>query len=366
MNFLRRIKSKKIKTSSALSLRQERKAEHIRYALQQDSDLKENWLQDIYLISQALPELDMEEVDTSFCWLGKNLRMPLLINSITGGTRQGLEINRSMGRVARETGVAVAVGSQTAALEEESLIESFRVVRRENPCGVVLANVSASASPDFARAAVEMLEADGLQLHLNAAQEIVMQEGDRRFRGLLENICKLRNFLNLPVIVKEVGFGLSKEAASLLLREGIEYLDIGGSGGTNFVAIEESRLRCKSSLRFLGIPTPVSLLEVMSTGLPVHIIASGGISSPLDWCKVLVLGAEMAGAAGIFLKILHQDSESALIQRIEEWNLELKRMMFLQGARIPEELRKKPAVITGKTREWAQQRGINTYFFAQR
>lgn len=348
------------------SLRQERKADHLKYALEQEEEPAVNWLEDIHLIHRALPELDLKDVDVGCRWLGKSLRMPLIINAITGGIEWGLKINKSLGRISRETGVAVAVGSQTVAVKEKAFIESFRVVRRENPRGIVLANLSALSTPEDAAAAVEMLEADALQLHLNAAQEAIMAEGECDFRGVLENIQCICREIPVPIIVKEVGCGISQEVAGLLFGAGVRYLDIGGRGGTNFVSIEENRLKRMTVLRGWGIPMPASLLEVVCSGLPMCLIAGGGIKNPLDMAKVLVLGADLVGVAGTFLKTLGMESEAALLRLVREWEQDLRKILFLQGAGNLEELRKKPAVITGKTREWLEQRGIDTYIWARK
>jgi isopentenyl-diphosphate delta-isomerase len=200
-----------------------------------------------------------------------------------------------------------------------------------------------------------MIAADGLQVHLNAAQELVMPEGERSFRGWLANIRDMVNFLNVPVIAKEVGFGLSREAALMLYQAGVRILDVGGRGGTDFAAIENQRRdRQVTALNHWGLPTAISILEVKELGLPVEIVATGGIRSALDAARALALGAKIVGAAGHFLKILLDQGEEALTQEIFSWQEDLKRICLLTGCTTPAQLAMRPLVITGQTKAWLE------------
>ena len=330
-----------------------RKLEHLRLFQGDNNGL--NGLDDIHLIHQALPELDCSDIDLSCRWLGKTLAAPFIINALTGGPPETTAINAALARVARRTGIALAVGSQKGAVENKEWRASFTIVRRENPDGLILANIGAGNPPAMAAEAADMITADGLQVHLNAAQELVMPEGDRSFRGWLDNIRDLVNTLEVPVIAKEVGFGLSREAARRLYHAGVRILDVGGRGGTNFAAIENRRReRQITALARWGLPTAVSILEIKDLGLPVEIVATGGIRHAMDAARALALGARIVGVAGYFLKILLEEGEEILTQEILHWQEDLKRICLLTGCATPAELASSPIVITGQTRAWLE------------
>ena len=173
--------------------------------------------------------------------MGQGLSLPLIINAMTGGIQEAWDFNRDISELGAQFNIGVAVGSQTIALENRQLAESFKIVRKVNPEGLILANVAANAEPQMAVRAAEMIEADGLQLHLNIPQELAMREGDRRFKGLKDNIAEIVHLSPVPVIAKEVGFGMSRETAQQLFDTGVRFFDVGGRGGTNFIAIEQAR-----------------------------------------------------------------------------------------------------------------------------
>jgi len=300
--------------------------------------------------------------------MGKKLKAPILINAITGGHPEVAGINKSLARVARQTGVAMAVGSQMAGLENSGLRYTYEVARQENPDGVLLANLNAGAPPELAAAAVEMISADGLQLYLNVPQELAMREGDRDFNGIIDNIREVTFSLSVPVIVKEVGFGLSRESISAIYNAGVRHVDVGGQGGTNFIEIENMRSKKKSgvSIRNWGIPTVVSLLEGLSLGRPIFMIASGGLGNGVDVAKAVALGAGLAGMARVFLKELMDKSEEGLINKINGIIDELRLVMLMSGAENLEQLKKKPVLITGSVAEWMERRGIDINRYARR
>jgi isopentenyl-diphosphate delta-isomerase len=337
--------------ADASTPRGRRKLEHLRFF--QEGNNGASGLGDVHLIHRALPELDWADIDLKSRWLGKTLAAPFIINALTGGPPETEAINAALARVARRTGIALAVGSQQTAIENKDWEQSFTVTRRENPEGIILANISAGASPEDARQAVAMIAADGLQVHLNAAQELVMPEGDRSFRGWRENIRAMVNSLEVPVIAKEVGFGLDRESARQLYHTGVRILDTGGHGGTNFASIESRRRGHRvTTLAAWGLPTAVSILAIKQLGLPVDIVATGGISSALDAARAMALGAKVAGVAGHFLKILLDQGEEALVAEIFTWQKELKYICLLTGCATPAELAARPLVITGKTKAW--------------
>lgn len=359
--------SRTMENKESEGLRQQRKLDHIKALLEHQDGPRGSGLADLTLVHQAIPSCSFTEVDCSIKLWGRRLDVPLIINAMTGGPEASGHINAALARVARATGVGMAVGSQKVAIDDPRLAWTFTVVREENPSGLVLANISASSNAEELHQAVEMIAADAVQLHLNVAQELAMPEGERGFDGLLDNIARLVQASPVPVLVKEVGFGLSKEAVLALYNCGVRWVDVSGQGGTNFIAIEEARSgREASALTEWGIPTAVTLVEVLSAGVPMGVLASGGIRSGLDLAKTLVLGARAGGVAGYFLRILLQQSPSALQEEIERWRRELETVMLLIGARTVEDMRRCPVIIGGRVREWLEQRGIPTATFARR
>lgn len=345
------------------SQREIRKLEHIHWALRLPEGPRTTGFEDVHFIHQALPELNYNEIDLSCQWLGKSIKAPLLINAITGGAEETSQINAILSKTAKRFGLAMAVGSQSAALENRDLRKTYSIARKINPHGILLANVSANVPWKEALQAIEMIEADGLQLHLNVLQELLMDEGDRDFRGIWDNIGYIIENSPVPVIVKEVGFGLSKEAAQKLYQAGARILDLGGSGGTNFAAIENSRKNQEARQTFVdwGIPTACSLLEVASLGLPIQIVASGGIRTGIEICKALRLGAQIVGIAGSFLKTLIENGEQTFIQLVETLLSEIKITLLLTGAENLDSLKAVPVVITGNTLEWIRQRNLKVW-----
>jgi isopentenyl-diphosphate delta-isomerase len=315
----------------------------------------------------ALPELNLDQIDTSLEFLNKKLKAPLLINAMTGGHPEVMHINRSLGAIAARAGIAMAIGSQTAGLEDPQVRDTYRAARDENPEGVILANVSALSSPAMVKEAVKMIEADGVQLHLNVAQELAMTEGDRNFRGTLANIEKIIALSEVPVIVKEVGFGLSLEAVKKTYEVGVRYIDISGKGGTDFIRIEYMRSgrEYRDKFRNIGISTANSLIESLSLDLPMTVIASGGFTGGSDIPCALALGAKLVGMARHFLQVLTQGSEQELNKRVDTIINDLRRTMLMAGAANLKELSEKPVIITGGTAEWLLRRGIDIDRYSQ-
>jgi len=347
-------------------IRPKRKIDHVKHALQQ-VDSGQAGFSDITLIPEAVPDLKLERVDCTCSFMGKNLSAPLLINAMTGGHPEVKEINAGLAEAASVTGIAMAVGSQRAALEDSGVSDTYAVVREKNSGGVILANLNAGCSYDDALRAVEMLRADGIQLYLNAAQELSMAEGDVDFRGIIDNIAYLVDKLPVPVIVKEVGFGISGETVRSLTGAGVKYIDIGGRGGTNFAAIERGRQgKSEGPLLNWGIPTAASLLEALAAAGDAEIIASGGVRSPGDVAKALVAGVGMVGLAKPFLLVLTKNGVPGLVDYIEGMKLDLRTIMMALGVGSVNLMKTKPMVITGFTAEWMQRRGVDVNRFARR
>lgn len=347
--------------------RQERKLDHLRLALEIAETTSDSGFGDIRLVHQSVSGIKPSQVDLTLHFLGKKLEAPLMINAITGGHPDTLQINRDLAIAARKTGVAMAVGSQKAALEDSMVRKTYAVAREENPDGVLLANLSATCSPEEARQAVEMIGADGIQVHINAPQELFMDEGDLDFDMVLPKIKKLVETVDFPVIAKEVGFGMSRETVLKLYRSGVRIMDIGGRGGTNFISIENARKgKIDREFEEWGIPTAVCLFEGLELGLPVDLIASGGLRTSLDVATALAAGAKLVGMARPFWEVLNQGSVQMLVEYIEGLKWGLSRYMVMTGARSVSDMTGVPLVITGKTAEWLARRDVDINAYARR
>ncbi len=339
--------------------RSKRKIDHIRHALGHER-APYNHFDDMNIVHQSLARLDFNQITLTAEAGELKLSSPLFVNAMTGGGGEKTrEINRDLAIAARETGIGMAVGSQMSAIKRPEERSTYEVVREMNPEGVVFANVGSEASLQQAEEVANMIEANALQIHINTLQELIMPEGDRDFTSRMSNIQKIVNGLDLPVVVKEVGYGMSMETAQTLYDIGVRYIDVGGRGGTNFSRVENLRREKPfSSFNNWGIPTPASILEARSSQ-DLHVFASGGIRHGLDGAKALVLGACGFGMAGSLLKVLMEEGREALIEEIHHIHEELKMAMMLLNASSPEELSGKPYVLTGETKAWQEQRITN-------
>ncbi|ARK30290.1 type 2 isopentenyl-diphosphate Delta-isomerase [Halalkalibacter krulwichiae] len=340
--------------------RSARKVDHINHALLTGQALSHGF-EDVKFVHNSIPEINVDEINLSSKIGELTLSSPIFINAMTGGGgKETTKINQQLAEVAAETDIAMAVGSQMAAIKDKEQQPSYTIVRKVNPKGMVIANLGSEASIDQARQAVEMLEANAFQLHVNVIQELVMPEGDRNYAGTFKRIEELVHKLEVPVIVKEVGFGMSQETIKRLAAIGVEMVDIGGFGGTNFSKIENKRR--DRQLRFFdnwGIPTTASLLEVHHANTCIDVLASGGMQTALDLAKSLALGARAGGFAGYFLKILKEDGQEALINEITDLKEDLTMILTALDVKSPHDLTKVPLVFSGETYQWACQRGID-------
>jgi isopentenyl-diphosphate Delta-isomerase len=343
-----------------------RKAEHVKVVLGQEVEGRYRYWSDIQIIHNALPEVDFDEIDSSVAFLGKTLRAPLVITGMTGGFPDAAKINGNLARAAAEVGIAMGVGSERAAILKGQFPESYACVAKY-PVPLKFANIGAPQiipqTPGEhviglaeAKSAMELIGADALAIHLNFLQEMVQPEGDRRAKGCLEQIGSLA--AQVPVLVKETGAGISHEVAERLRERGVKAFDVSGTGGTSFAAVEHYRavaqgaeLQARVGKTFWdwGIPSPVSVRELVPIGLPV--IASGGIRSGLDVARAIVLGATAAGTAGGVLKAASTGYEETK-RELEQIVHEFKVAMFLTGSRTVDEMRRAPYVVTGETRLW--------------
>lgn len=344
-----------------------RKDDHVRLAAEQQDRLGgHHEFDDVSFVHHALAGIDRSDVSLATSFGGIDWPVPLCINAMTGGsTKTGL-INRDLAIAARETGVPIATGSMSAYFADESVAETFSVMRRENPDGFIMANVNATATVERVRRAVDLMRADALQIHLNTIQETVMPEGDRSFAAWGPRIEQIVAGVGVPVIVKEVGFGLSRETLLRLRDMGVRVADVAGRGGTNFARIENDR-RDAADYSFLdgwGQSTPACLLDAQGVDLPV--LASGGVRNPLDVVRGLALGAGAAGVSGLFLRTLLDGGVPALLSLISTWLDQIEALMTALGARTPADLTRCDLLIQGRLSAFCTARGIDTHRLATR
>jgi isopentenyl-diphosphate delta-isomerase len=345
-----------------------RKLDHLRICAEKEVESGDTGFGDIRFVHNALPECDMGAIDLTTRFLNRTFSSPLFISAMTGGHPGTKEVNSRLARAAERFGMGMGVGSQRAALENPSLADTFSVVRDEAPYTFLAANLGAVQLRDhgieWAERAIEMIQADAIAIHLNFLQEAIQPEGDHNALGCLAAIEELCREVKTPVIIKETGCGISAATARQCWGAGVSAIDIGGWGGTSWAAVEsvradESRNMQDKRLQTLGedfiewgIPTVVSLAEVIASGHPV--IASGGIRSGLDIAKGLALGADLCGMALPLLKPA-MESDEALNRMIDGIHQELVATMFLTGSAKIADLRKTRMFILGRTRQMIEK-----------
>lgn len=334
-------------------MRKQRKDEHIQNYLKTEY-CADTLFRDIYLEPAGLTDLDFSDINTETEFFGKKVAFPLMINAMTGGTEMTESINQDLSLLARTFNLPMQVGSQSIALENPESRESFEIVRAAlTEDNVLLANLSATASVEEAKAAMEMIQADGIGFHLNTCQELVMAEGDRNFRGLKRNIKELQEAFGDKMLVKEVGFGMSQQTVEELVALGVQKIDISGSGGTNFIEIEDLRNQGDdfSDIYHWGVPTAKSLLNARAASSDVYLIASGGIKSADDLIRSLIIGADMTAMSGELLRYLVHGGYNVAKNFLESLIYKSKVMMLLLGAKDLEALKKVPYKIIGGLKE---------------
>jgi len=326
----------------AFPAERDRKAEHIRLALDQRMQLGHSFFDDYRFEHEALPEIDAEEIDLATEFLGRRMAAPLLVSCMTGGTETAGRINRNLAAGAERTGVAVGVGSQRKALEDPAKADTCRV-REVAPSVPLLANLGAvqlnyGMGVRECRQAVDMIGADALVLHLNPLQEAIQPEGQCNFSGLLPKIGEVVREVGVPVVVKEIGCGLSEATARALAGQGVRIVDTAGVGGTSWARIEAERagdLEIGELFAGWGLPTPESIVQARRVG-GLTVIASGGIRNGLDAAKAIALGADLVGMAYPFLEPATESPER-VAEKIRRTVRELKICMFCLGVKsIPE------------------------------
>ncbi len=353
----------------------QRKIEHVNIALGKDISVAQsaNW-HDIQFVHQALPEVDLDKIDTSVSFLGHMLRYPLFISSLTGGHDDVKSINSNLARAAERYGLALGVGSQRAGIVNPEVSSSYAITREHAPTTYLIANIGAPQliaqahhdpfTIEQVENAVSMIGANALAVHMNSLQEATQPEGDRRAVGEAAALKALTEMVSVPVIAKETGAGVCREQALLLQSCGVAAIDVGGAGGSSMPAMEAERSKAKGDERThnigmlfqdWGIATPVSIVEAKVARLPL--ISTGGVRTGLDMARALALGATIAGMGFPFLKAASQ-SYDAVCELLETTIAQLKVAMQLSGATNIEQLQRADIVVTGETRNWLSMRGF--------
>ena len=319
-----------------------------------------NYLEHVKFVHNALPEIDFEEIDTSTEFLNHKFGAPIIIDSMTGGTPAALKINARLGELAETYGFGMGLGSQRAGLKSSSLAETYSIARKNAPSAFLIANIGGAQLAEgldilMIEKLISMIDADALVIHLNPLQELIQPEGEPKYRGITEKISKITETLRIPIIVKEVGSGISEDVAIKLEKAKVHCINIAGSGGTSWAGIEKIRAtrvndHDKEHLGELfwdwGIPTALSLIQVRKS-VKLPIIASGGIRNGLEIAKCLSLGANMCAMAYPFLKAASESQES-LTKFSKQIINELKATMFLTGSPDILNLSKSRLILTGE------------------
>jgi isopentenyl-diphosphate delta-isomerase len=346
---------------SDIQLIKQRKKDGIEIPLHKDVQAKAatTLLEHVRLVHNALPELDYDEIDLSTTFLGRRFSAPIIIDSMTGGTDEATIINGRLGELAEKFGFGMGLGSQRAGLKSEELAATYSVARKNAPNAFLIANIGGAQlakglSIDEARKIVKMIRANALVVHLNSLQELVQPEGEPKYRGVLSKISELAKAMDVPVMVKEVGAGISREVAVKLEMAGVSAINVAGAGGTSWAGVEKLRAdsandSLKQHLGELfwdwGIPTAASLIEA-KRAVKLPLVASGGLRNGLEAAKCIALGASMVGMAYPFLKAAAKSKED-LESFARTVIAELQSTMFLVGAKNIPALASSRYILTG-------------------
>ncbi|MEM0154290.1 MAG: type 2 isopentenyl-diphosphate Delta-isomerase [Methanothrix sp.] len=349
-----------------IDLIMKRKEEHIKICLEEPVQAKNvrTLFSDVKLINNSLPEIDFDDIDTSTVFLGKKFSAPFMVGAMTGGAEVAKTINANIAEAVEELGLGMALGSQRAALYDKVLEDTYTVARKNAPTAFLGANIggaqiSGGMKISDIKRLVDMINADALYVHLNPTQEIVQPEGEPKYKNVLDGIKSIAEFIKKPVVVKEVGFGISPGVAKQLEGTKISAIEIAGMGGTSYAAVEwyrakamgmESKVDLGNLLWDWGIPTAASLYMIRKRS-KLPIVSSGGLRTGMDVAKSLIMGASLTAMA---LPILRPATKSPkeVEKFINNVILELKSVMFLLGAKNLKELAKVPYVVTGELAIW--------------
>ena len=346
---------------SDIEIIKQRKRDGIEIPLNNDVQAKttSTYLEYVKLIHNALPELDYDEIDISTTFLKRKFSAPIIIDSMTGGAPEAARINGRLGELAEKYGFAMGLGSQRAGLESKQLAETYSIARKNAPSAFLIANIGGAQlakglTIENIKKIIDMIQADALVIHLNPLQELIQPEGEPKYKGVFSKISEISGDLDVPVIVKEVGAGISKEVAVKLEVAGVSAINVAGAGGTSWAGVEKIRAEAsnndlKTHLGEIfwdwGIPTAASLIEVKKT-VKVPIIASGGLRNGMEMAKCIVLGASMCAMAYPFL-LKAAESKEQLFNFADTVIAELKSTMFLIGAMNLSVLKSSRYILTG-------------------
>ena len=331
-----------------------RKDDHIKYALEHESEY--NSFDDVELIHSSIPKYNLDEIDLSTHFASHDFEFPFFINAITGGSENAKKINQKLAKVANECNLLFVTGSYSAALKNSD-DDSFNIVKKENPDLQLATNIGIDKNYTAGIAAIKALNPLFLQVHVNLMQELIMPEGSRNFNEWENNLKEFVQNIEIPIILKEVGFGMTEDTIKQGVRLGIKTFDISGRGGTSFAFIEN--MRRENSLDYLnnwGQTTVSCLLNLKNYTDKVEIIASGGVRNPLDIIKCLVLGAKAVGISRTILELVVKYDVEKVIEIVENWKTECKMIMCALNAKHIKELQNTKYVLYGKTLEFSMQK----------
>ncbi len=353
-----------------------RKLDHILLTVERSVESKESSLLEyVRLIHNPVPEVNLDNVRTTKRFCSKVLRAPLMITGMTGGHPRAAEINRMIGELAEEHGIAAGVGSQRAGIERPDLAYTYKVMRDAAPNAFIVANIGAPQlvmgySLKQVEKAVEMIEADAIAIHLNVGQELYQYEGDPFYEGVIDKIIEIAETLKVPVIVKETGAGLSYEAVRALYRLGVKCFDTSGLGGTSWIKVEGIRAAESGVFDYYppgpmgdywGNPTALSIIETRLAAPDAYIVGSGGIRHGLDAAKAIALGADIAGFALPLLRALLNGGLDAARKFLATTIYQISTVIAMTGGKKVEDLWRAPLTIWGRLRDEASARGIDLH-----
>lgn len=346
-----------------------RKEDHINICLKNPVQAKKKTtlFECVHFINNSLPEINFDDIDTSVEFLNHKFSAPLMVGAMTGGAELAKKINENIGIAVEELGLGAAVGSQRAALYDKRIEDTYSILREVAPHAFIGANIggaqiSKGFDIDDAKSLIKMLKADALYIHLNPTQELVQPEGEPHYSNVLSGIKNIINSVDVPVIPKEVGFGISPDVASRLEKAGASAIEVAGMGGTSYSAVEYYRAKdynmklkidLGNKLWDWGIPTAASLYSVKNK-IKIPVVSSGGLRDGMDIAKSIALGASLTAMAWPVLRPASESSDKVK-EFLEEKINELKSVMFLLGVKNIEELRNVKYVITDPLSSWINQ-----------
>lgn len=331
-----------------------RKKDHIEICLNEDVGFSSitTGFENYYFEHNAITEVDFNKVDLTTKFLKKKINYPFLISCMTGGTSEAEKINEHLAIAAKELNIPIGVGSQRQALENDKYISSYKVIRKNAGDVPVLSNIGAAQVSQIRninqyRRIIELVNASALVIHVNPLQELIQKNGEPNFYGLMKNIERLVNKLEVPIVIKEVGSGISYKVASKLLQIGVKGIDVAGAGGTSWAQVELKRNKEENEyFRNWGLPTSYCIRQIktLKSKYKFSLIASGGISNGIDIAKSIALGADLAASARPLLKIVMDKGVDGIVNEISSWFDDVKKIMYLTGSKNIKELSKQKLI----------------------